>query len=78
MSGTSMDGIDASIIQSNGDTEYNVILDQFFEYDDDVYSELIKIRFTISLDYRGINSIHRSATHKSQSCINFFHSYFFL
>lgn len=43
-----MDGIDASIIQSNGDTEYNVILDQFFEYDDDVYSELIKIRGKIS------------------------------
>jgi anhydro-N-acetylmuramic acid kinase len=48
MSGTSMDGIDASIIQSNGDTEYNVILDQFFEYDDDVYLELIKIRGKIS------------------------------
>ena len=27
MSGTSMDGVDASIIQSDGNTEYSIILD---------------------------------------------------
>ena len=32
MSGTSGDGVDASIIQSDGDTEYKVILDKYFEY----------------------------------------------
>jgi len=32
MSGTSADGVDASIIQSDGDTEYKVILDKYFEY----------------------------------------------
>ena len=32
MSGTSCDGVDASIIVSNGEDNYNVILDKFFEY----------------------------------------------
>jgi len=32
MSGTSADGVDASIIQSDGDTEYKVILDKYFKY----------------------------------------------
>ena len=32
MSGTSADGVDASIIQSNGDNEYEVILDKYFKY----------------------------------------------
>ena len=29
MSGTSMDGVDASIIQSDGETKYKVIVDQW-------------------------------------------------
>ena len=33
MSGTSGDGVDASIIQSDGDTEYEAIKDKYFEYD---------------------------------------------
>ena len=44
MSGTSMDGIDASIIQSDGETEYNVILNKYFEYDSNLYKMLSKIR----------------------------------
>ena len=32
MSGTSMDGVDASIIQSDGETKYKVILDKYFDY----------------------------------------------
>jgi len=32
MSGTSMDGVDASIIQSDGETKHKVILDKYFEY----------------------------------------------
>ena len=30
---TSADGVDASIIQSNGDNEYKLILDRYFKYD---------------------------------------------
>ena len=31
MSGTSMDGVDASIIQSDGKSKYKAILDKYFE-----------------------------------------------
>ena len=44
MSGTSMDGVDASIIQSDGETKYKVILDKYFEYPKGIYEDLIKIR----------------------------------
>ena len=40
MSGTSADGVDASIIQSDGDTEYKVILDKYFMYSQNIYLEL--------------------------------------
>ena len=32
MSGTSMDGVDASIIKSDGNDEYSIKLDKYFEY----------------------------------------------
>ena len=48
MSGTSMDGVDASIIRSNGEDEYETILDRYFEYDDEIYQELINIKDKIS------------------------------
>ena len=48
MSGTSMDGIDASIIKSNGEDGYKVVLDQYFKYDDKLYEELVEIRNKIN------------------------------
>ena len=44
MSGTSMDGIDASIIQSDGKTNYKVILDRYFSYSKSLYIDLINLR----------------------------------
>ena len=44
MSGTSMDGVDASIIQSDGVSKYKVILDKYFEYPKDIYEDLTKLR----------------------------------
>ena len=44
MSGTSMDGIDASVLKSDGDTEYSIILDKYFKYDDEIRQKLINIR----------------------------------
>jgi len=44
MSGTSMDGVDASIIQSDGETKYKVIMDKYFEYPLDIYKNLTKLR----------------------------------
>ena len=44
MSGTSMDGVDASIIQSDGVSKYKVILDKYFEYPKGIYKDLTKLR----------------------------------
>ena len=44
MSGTSMDGVDASIIQSDGETKYKVIIDKYFKYPKSIYEDLIKLR----------------------------------
>ena len=44
MSGTSMDGVDASIIQSDGEKKYNVIMDKYFEYPQSTYKDLTKLR----------------------------------
>ena len=44
MSGTSMDGVDASIIQSDGDSKYKVIKDKYFEYPQAIYKNLTKLR----------------------------------
>ncbi len=40
MSGTSGDGIDASIIRSNGIDHFEVIKDKYFEYDNKLYEEI--------------------------------------
>ena len=40
MSGTSMDGVDASIIRSDGKNEYEPIYDEFFEYDKEISQRL--------------------------------------
>jgi len=44
MSGTSIDGVDASIIQSDGKTKYKAILDKYFEYPKKIYQNLTKLR----------------------------------
>ena len=48
MSGTSMDGIDASIIKSNGEDKYEAIFDQYFKYNEEIYRELADIRNKIN------------------------------
>jgi len=48
MSGTSMDGVDASIIRSDGENNYEPILDKYFEYDEVIYSDLLNLRDKIN------------------------------
>ena len=47
MSGTSMDGVDASIIESDGNRKYATKLDKYFEYGDELQQKLINIRAKI-------------------------------
>ena len=44
MSGTSMDGIDCSIIQTDGKSKYKAILDTYFEYPKYIYKNLTILR----------------------------------
>tara|TARA_A100001011_G_scaffold392727_1_gene480931 strand:- start:701 stop:1777 length:1077 start_codon:yes stop_codon:yes gene_type:complete len=48
MSGTSGDGVDASIVKSNGTNKYTVILDKYFKYNDDIYENIHKLKEGIS------------------------------
>jgi len=48
MSGTSMDGVDASIISSDGEKQYESIFNEYFEYDRDLYRDLVNLRNKIN------------------------------
>jgi len=44
MSGTSGDGVDASIIQSDGDSEYKAVFDKYFKYPHDIYIKIHNLK----------------------------------
>ena len=48
MSGTSLDGVDVSIIQSDGKREYLPILDRYFQYEEGLFKRIEKLRSKIS------------------------------
>ncbi len=48
MSGTSADGVDASVIQSDGGAKYEVILDKYFEYDQNIYESIHNLKEQIN------------------------------
>ena len=48
MSGTSMDGVDASIIRSDGNSKYTLLFDKYFEYEDKIRQNLINLRYKVS------------------------------
>ena len=48
MSGTSSDGLDISIIKSDGHKEYYSILDRYFEYDKELFKKILSLRDKIS------------------------------
>ena len=48
MSGTSLDGVDVSIIKSDGKREYSLILNRYFEYDRKLIQKILKLRDKVS------------------------------
>ena len=48
MSGTSMDGVDLSVIKSDGNDQFSSIYDTYKEFDDRLYEQLISLRDKIS------------------------------
>ena len=48
MSGTSMDGVDLSIIDSDGEHQYNAILNKYFEYGENLYNKLTNLKEKIN------------------------------
>ena len=68
MSGTSGDGIDASIIRTNGINEYELVKDKYFEYDLKIYKDIHNLKEKIHkiehLDkYKDeINNLERNIT----------------
>ena len=48
MSGTSLDGVDVSIIESDGNQEFTSILDRYFEYDKELIQKILNIREKIT------------------------------
>ncbi len=54
MSGTSLDGVDVSIIESDGNKEFSSILDRYFEYDKELVQKILNIRVKI-FNSEGLN-----------------------
>ena len=48
MSGTSLDGVDVSIIKSDGHNNYSSIMDRYFKYNDVLVQKILKTREKIS------------------------------
>ena len=72
MSGTSMDGVDASLIRSDGFNQFTNILDEYFEYNESLHQELIELRNLII----NINDLkqYSSRLNKLEREITVFHS----
>ena len=72
MSGTSMDGVDVSLIRSDGFNQFTNILDEYFEYNESLQQELIELRNLII----NINDLkqYSSRLNKLEREITVFHS----
>jgi len=72
MSGTSGDGVDASIIQSDGQNKYKVISDKYFEYDRDIYKNIHELKGNINSS-RDLKNLSKQITELEKK-ITLFHA----
>ena len=72
MSGTSMDGVDVSLIRSNGIDEFSNIIDEYHEYDTDLHQQLINLRNLI-LNFDDVEK-YSSRINELERKITLFHS----
>ena len=72
MSGTSGDGVDASIISSDGITKYNEILNRYFKYDHEIYDNIHDIKEKI-LEKEDLEK-NKSKINKLEREITLFHA----
>ncbi len=72
MSGTSVDGVDASIIKSDGNREYSPLIDRYFEYGDKMRQRIINLRAKISVPNHLIE--HESEIKDIEREITLFHA----
>ena len=76
MSGTSMDGVDLSVIKSDGYDQFSSIYDTYKEFDDGLYKQLISLRDKISnfkdlkTHSKEINDVERKFTLFNSHLIN--------
>ena len=72
MSGTSMDGVDVSLIRSDGINQFINVFDEYFEYNESLQQQLIELRNLIS----NINDLklYSSRLNKLEREITLFHS----
>ena len=72
MSGTSMDGVDVSLIRSNGFNQFINVLDEYFEYNESLHKQLIDLRNLI-LNIDDLKK-HSSKLNEIEREITIFHS----
>ncbi len=76
MSGTSMDGVDLSVIKSDGNYQFSSIYDTYKEFDDELYKQLIILRDKISnitdlkIHSKEINDVEKKFTLFNSHLIN--------
>ena len=72
MSGTSGDGVDASIIKSNGDTKYKVLKDKYFEYDKEICQNIHDLKDKIN-NFKDLKRLSKEAS-DLERLITLFHA----
>ena len=72
MSGTSMDGVDVSLIRSDGFNQFTNVLDEYFKYDKNLQHQLIELRnLILSVDDL---KLYTSRLNELERQITVFHS----